>query len=314
MTNPLVSRENGKLDPLDRRLRALLRDSVAPNTRIAYNQALRRLNEWADFGGMPMDDYDLARYIAHLEEHEYSLSTVQQSMAAIAWAHHAGGWPSPTEEVLVRRVMKGFRRRNIRPTKRARPILWTDLVAMLHALPHDAAGGRDRALLLVGWAGCLRASELSAMRWEAIVSTPAGVLVTLPTTKTELDGVTIPIPQATHVDERYCPVRALRNWREWRNEARNDEGPVFISTRGPTFGQRLSEQAINNAVIRRAKVLDGDGFSSHSLRAGFITEAALRGIPEREIQRQSRHRSTVILRQYVRIGTAFTDNAVTRLF
>jgi integrase len=174
---------------------------------------------------------------------------------------------------------------------------------------------RDRALLLVGFAAALRRSEIVALdvRDLDLGRDARGVTLLIRRSKTdqEQQGEAIAIPIAE--EEALCPVQALYAWLE---AAQISEGPVFRSfalPRGRTRSEvvqknRLTGQDVARILRRVLKAADIDGdFAGHSLRAGFITSAAVRGVSEASIQRVSRHRSTAVLRGYVRHATRFDD-------
>ncbi len=179
----------------------------------------------------------------------------------------------------------------------------------------DLAGARDKALLLVGFVGALRRSELVALDFEDVNDHPQGLVVTIPRSKTNQEGtepelVVLPIGP----NPARCPVRALRTWTEL---AAINSGPVFrpVSTGNRAVARRLSAQTVNYLVqgaIKRAGI-DPLPYSAHSLSAGFVTCAHLRGASDRAIAHQTRHRSMATLGQYVRIHEAWRDNAATQL-
>jgi hypothetical protein len=163
-----------------------------------------------------------------------------------------------------------------------------------------------------GSVSCLEHADID---FDGVNDHPQGLVVTIPRSKTNQEGiepelVVLPIgPNATR-----CPVRALRTWAEL---AGISSGPVFrpVSTGNKAVGRRLSANAVNflvQAAIERAGI-DPLAYSPHSLRAGFVTYAHLRGASDRAIAHQTRHRSMATLGQYVRIHEAWQDNAATQL-
>lgn len=170
-------------------------------------------------------------------------------------------------------------------------------------------------LLLVGFWGALRRSELAAVDVEHLQPHPNGLVLTLPRSKTNQTGMTeelVVLPRAA--DPRRCPVAAVTTWRQL---AGIDEGPLLraVSKGNRALDRRLSEGAVNqllvNTVARAG--LDPTGYSAHSLRTGFVTYAHLRGISDRAIAHQTRHRSLATLGVYTRIEDAWTDNAATQI-
>jgi integrase len=179
----------------------------------------------------------------------------------------------------------------------------------------DLAGHRDRALLLVGFVAALRRSELAALTVDQVNEHPNGLVITLSRSKTNQRGEhteLVVLPRAG--DATRCPVRTLEAWIDL---AQLRDGPVFrrvtkSNRPGPTG---LHPASINNLVqqaVARAGI-DPLPYSAHSLRAGFVTYAHLRGASDRAIAHQTRHRSLATLGGYVRVHEAWADNAATQL-
>jgi integrase len=176
-------------------------------------------------------------------------------------------------------------------------------------LPENLLGARDAALLLMGFAGAFRRSELVGLNWEDVEAAPEGLVVAIRRSKTDPEGRgrRIAIPYG----RRLCPVRALAAWREL---AGAESGPVFrpLDRHGNIRDQRLSDKAVARVVKRslEAAGVKAAAYAGHSLRGGFATAAAAGGASERAIMRQTGHRSLPMLRRYIREGSLFTDNAV----
>ena len=179
---------------------------------------------------------------------------------------------------------------------------------MARSTPPTLVGLRDRALILLGFAGALRRSELVALDVSDLVRTEKGLLVTIRRSKTdqEAEGATIAIPRGG----QDCPVTALETW---LLAASVTEGPVFrpIGRSGKVLHRRLCDRAVTMTIKRYAKQtgLDAKAFSAHSLRSGFLTSAAANGASIFKMMDVSRHKSIDTLRAYVRDAELFTDHA-----
>ncbi|MCA0143961.1 site-specific integrase [Blastococcus sp. LR1] len=179
----------------------------------------------------------------------------------------------------------------------------------------DLAGVRDRALLLVGFVGALRRSELAALTAADVAAHDNGLVLTLPRSKTNQTGQTaelVVLPRAGNPAR--CPVVALRRWLQLSGIT---EGLVFrpVSKGNTVLHRGLHPETVNNLVqqaIARGGT-DPTRFSAHSLRAGFVTYAHLRGASDRAIAHQTRHRSLATIGTYVRIQQPWVDNAATGL-
>ncbi|WP_165356834.1 site-specific integrase [Nocardioides zhouii] len=184
---------------------------------------------------------------------------------------------------------------------------------MIAHLPDTTAGSRDRAILLVGFAGALRRSELVALRVDDVEWRDEGAVLHIRRSKADQEAAGREVALPRGKDEQSCPVDALRSWLA---EGDISRGQLFRSVdRHGNVGEQLSDRAIV-LVIRRAATaagLDPDKYSGHSLRAGFATTAAAHGASERRIAVQTGHRSMEVLRGYIRHATVFTDNAVNDL-
>jgi len=153
------------------------------------------------------------------------------------------------------------------------------MAAIVASLGDSLRDCRDRALLLFGFAGAFRRSELSRIDCESIERTPRGLVITIPKSKTDQEGQTrqVPIP---HGRSAICPIKALDQWLELSGIT---EGPVFrpLNRRGHVLLGRLSGDSIASIVKQRVKTigLDPARYSGHSLRAGFVTSAATADAP-----------------------------------
>jgi integrase len=185
---------------------------------------------------------------------------------------------------------------------------------MMGALAPGIAGMRDRALLLVGFAGAFRRSELVALNIEDLEFREEGLLVALRRSKTDQEraGRTIGIPAGS--DSTTCPCRGLRAWVEAAGLTR---GSLFraVDRRGRVSERRLSDRAVALVVKRYALAIgrDPNEFAGHSLRAGLVTSAALAGASETSIMAQTGHHSPDMVRRYVRIRSVFLENAAAKV-
>jgi integrase len=288
----------------------------AASTERAYT------SDWEDFAEftqffqrtpLPADPETVVFYVTHLAD-TMRPSTIDRRLAAISVWHRRNGYQTPTANPAVREVMKGIRRKLKVAQKEVAPATIGDIRRMVAHLPIDRLAIRDKALLLVGFAGALRRSELVAITVDDLLHRPEGVLIALQVSKTDQEGegrrVAIPLGR----DSTTCPVSALK---AWLTEAGIREGPVFraVDRHGNVSAKALSDRAVALMIKRRAEEagLDPNLYSGHSLRAGFATTAAANGATERAIANQTGHRSMEVLRRYIRMGTVWSDNAATTL-
>lgn len=179
------------------------------------------------------------------------------------------------------------------------------------------AGDRDRALLLVGFAGALRRSELVALDVEHLAWSDAGVKLLLAKSKTDKEGEGAELLIAYGRREDTCPVGALRRWLE---AAQIHTGPLFrkVNKASRVEMRRLSEDAVRQVLLRRAAQAGGKGslaepVSPHGLRAGFVTTTYRNGVPDEEIMGHTRHRSLATMRSYVRRSKLSSSSPAAKL-
>jgi integrase len=279
---------------------------IAPATRRAYRADL---DHFAACGGaIPASDAELAAYIA-AHATKLKVATLLRRLAAISVAHEAHGLPNPVRSPLVRATMRGIRRERGSAQRQAKPLLREDLFAVLAAMGGSLKDVRDRALLLIGFAGGFRRSELCAIDCADVERVRQGVIITLRRSKTDQDGVgrKIGIPLGR---SKWCPVAALENWLD---AAGIMEGPIFrrVDRHGRVLTERLSGEAVCLVVRERvaAAGYEPSEFSGHSLRAGLATSAVQAGVSTLKIRGQTGHASDAMLVRYVRDGELFLDNA-----
>lgn len=284
----------------------------APATLKAYRNDWACWSSWCERQGcspLPAAPEAVALYIADLAGVK-AVATIQRRLTSISVAHKAAGHDSPTKASVVTATWKGIRRTFGTAQNQKAPARTQEVRAMVATLGDGPGGARDRALLLIGFAGALRRSELVALDVDDVLEREDGLVVTIRKSKTDQDGAGEQLGLPFGSDPATCPVRALRRWYEVSGIT---EGPIFrpVDRHGTIGPRRLSDKGVAVVVKRTALAagLDPTKYSGHSLRAGLITAAAEAGVQERFIMQQSRHRSIPVMRRYIRGATLFADNA-----
>jgi integrase len=240
--------------------------------------------------------------------------TVEHELAAIQSLHTRWRLPSLRKNKFVRMVFVGIRRERGIKAHPKTAIRAADLKRLLTALPSSNRGVRDRALLLLGWTGAFRRSEIAAIEVEDLCWVPEGLKVQLRRSKTDqvAKGRLVGIPAGNAPE--LCPLEAVRRWLE---VAAITTGPLFrsVDRHDRIRKTRLSGAAVASIIkqaVRQAG-LDPTNYSGHSLRSGLVTEAAAHGVRERDIMRHTAHRSTRQVRRYIREEGLFFGNPATGL-
>jgi integrase len=298
------------------RVREYIRASKAASTLRGYQSDWRDFCAWCEGHGvraLPASPETVAAYIAECAG-QLKVGSIQRRLNAIAEAHKAAGTDSPTHSALVTNTMKGIRRTRGTPPAQKSPTLTADIRAMVDAPDRGLIGARDRALILLGFAGAFRRSELVALDVEDCGFGKDGLTVTLRRSKTDQQGVgrKIGIPYGSNPET--CPVRTVQAWLE---VAGASTGPLFrsISRHGHVQAGRLSPIDVARVVKKLAvrAGLDAAKYAGHSLRAGHVTSAAIAGASERSIMNQTGHRSVQMVRRYIRDGSLFRENSAGKL-
>lgn len=306
------------LEQLAQQARGFIEAAKADNTRRAYRSDWRLFQAWCRNQGLaplPATPETVTLYITALAA-DHKPASLQRKLTSITKAHQAAGLPSPAtmQNAAVSETMKGIRRTLGTAQPGKDPLLTPDLVAMTESLDDRLPGRRDRALLLVGYAGGFRRSELANLDLDDIAETADGLLIRIRRSKTDPEGkgASIAIPYGSSMAT--CPVRS---YRAWIAAARIADGPAFraIDRHGRVASGRLDAGSIARIVKRAAAAagLDPANYAGHSLRAGFATQALLNGAAEVSIMRQTRHKSLNTLRKYIRDRSLFRDNPAAKL-
>lgn len=293
--------------------RSYIAASRAPATVRAYRSDWRHFTAWCAerrCEALPASPETVALYLADLAG-VLATSTIQRRLTSIAVAHRTAGHESPTQTAQVRETWRGIRRTFGVAQHGKAPARTVEVRAMVATLDLERLiGVRDRALLLVGFAGALRRSELVGLDVDHVAERDEGLVLHIVRSKTDQDGAGAELGLPFGSDPLTCPVRALR---AWLRSSSITEGPIFrpIDRHGRMADTRLSDRAVAEVVKRTAAAagLDPAIYSGHSLRAGFITAAAEAGVQERHIMAHSRHQSIPVMRRYIRSAGLFRDNA-----
>ena len=290
------------------------REALAPATLRAYRADWQHFCAWcrdAGWTALPAAPETVAAYLAALATTHTSSALVRR-LAALSRAHRLAGQDWPRAHPAIRNTLRGIQRTYGRPQRQAAALATEELVRLVASWDATPAGRRDRALLLLGYAGALRRSELVAVQREHITLTAEGLRLLIPRAKGDQTGkgASIGIPRGGRPDT--CPVRALEVWLEVSGCR---YGPVFrgIDMRGRIASGALHPDAVRRILARRAAIAGlkppaGERLSPHGLRAGFITQAYINGARDEQIMDHTRQKDLRTMRRYVRRAKLVTDS------
>jgi integrase len=309
---------DGSLTAAHDSARAYRSRAKAKNTRDAYRSAVRAWCAWCDRHGipaLPATSHDVAAFLAAQRDRGQASNTVGLRAAAIRFLHRAAGLPSPTDSAVVSETMAGIRRDAPNPQKKRAATL-TVLRELLTPIPDDLRGKRDRALLLVGFAGALRRSELAGIRLIDLERTDQGYELTLRRSKgAQTDSVLVPLPYGK---TELCPVRALATWLD---AAAITDGPAFRRLWVPKTAVRdaplpcIGDEALTARSIARiiqaratAAGFPASEFGGHSLKRGALSTGMAAGAHAAQLRRLGRHKSFDVLGEYLEFGNLFDSH------
>ena len=288
------------------------RAEKAEATRRAYWGDFNAFRAWCGDRGvspLPAAAETVAAFLAAEAHRGLKPSSIGRRLAAVRFAHKLAGHEPPTNSEAVRATMRGIRRTVGAAPVRKAPVTADHARAMATAAPDTLGGLRDRALLLLGFAGAFRRSELVGLDVADLEECDEGLRIHIRRSKTDQEGqgATIAIVRG---GSTACPVKALQAWLLAADIA---TGPLFraVAKGGRVGTARLSDRSVAEIVKRCAGMvgLDPAAYAGHSLRAGFLTSAAARGASVFKMMDVSRHKSVDTLRGYIRDAELFRDHA-----
>lgn len=292
---------------------------MAPNTLRAYRADWDDFTRWCDganLSALPASPSTVALYLTD-QAGTVTVATLARRLSSIRGAHRQAG-EAPPASFALEQVWAGIRRAHGRPARPKRAMMVTDVRLAVQSMPDTLTGLRDRALILIGFAGALRRSELTAIELEGPGAGPVrvrfvagGLEVVIDRSKGDQlgEGAIVGVPHGANPET--CPVLALQAWLQ---ASKIESGPVFRSIN--RWGQIGDSSLTANVVARIVKDqaqrigLDPSAFAGHSLRSGLATSAAMSGKADSlTIQRHLRHAKGDTTARYIRDGERFRVNA-----
>jgi integrase len=288
------------------------------NTKRAYRSDWKVFSAWCERMGvrsMPASPRTVFSFVTDMARIGRKVATINRYCTTITKAHRMTGHASPVDNPEVQEVLAGIRRTiGTKPSQKKAAVL-SILRSMCESCPQGTIHGiRDRAVLLVAWAGAFRRSEVVSLLVEDVEFVDGGLMVTVRKSKTDQEGAGARIGIPFGSDPATCPVRCLKAWLCASGITNGTLFRPILRGKATAYGRapaRDGGKLIARIVKRAAKRagLDPRLFGGHSLRAGLATQAAMAGKPDRVIMRQGRWVDRRTLERYIREGTVFRENA-----
>tara|TARA_A100001388_G_C28705309_1_gene468320 strand:- start:115 stop:1020 length:906 start_codon:yes stop_codon:yes gene_type:complete len=281
-----------------------LKNSKANNTLRAYQSDFKDFSAFCNkngFSSIPTQPKIIALYITHLSKNS-KFSTLKRRIASISVIHKLKGHYLDTKHPIIMENLHGIKRTLGSRQKAKKPILIKDLKLIINAIDKEKI--RDKALILIGFAGGFRRSELVNIDYEDIEFVNEGVKILIKRSKTDQsgEGAIKAIPYFDN--QEFCPVTSLKNYIK-EKLVTNNEGKVFD----------ISDKSVALIIKRYAEKagLDSSKYAGHSLRSGFATTAAEFGAEERNIMAMTGHKTTQMVRRYIHEANLFKNNALNKI-
>ena len=285
-----------------------LRNSKSTNTLRAYQSDYNDFSLFCSkngFQAMPTEPKILSLYITHLASYS-KFSTLKRRLASISIIHKTKGHYIDTKHPIIAENLMGIKRTNGSNQKSKKPLLINDLKILIQAIDQSKEKNirkiRDKALVLIGFSGGFRRSELVDIEYEDIEFVEEGVKIFVKRSKTDQsgEGMTKAIPYFDNIN--FCPVKALN---KWVVEAELKNGKIF----------NISDKNVALIIKKYAYYagLDAHRYAGHSLRSGFATSTAESGAEERNIMAMTGHKSTEMVRRYIKEANLFKNNALNKI-
>jgi len=297
-----------------------LKSSKANNTLRAYK------SDFKDFGAfcakhglnsLPSEPKIVSLYLTHLSKNS-KISTLRRRLVSISMVHKLKGHYLDTKHPIIVENLMGIKRVKGSIQKGKKPILISHLKSIINVINEqkieDIKKSRDKAIILIGFGGGFRRSELISIDYEDLEFVAEGVKINVRRSKTDQfgEGMIKGLPHFTN--ENYCPVVNLKKWLEI---SKIKTGPIFRRfSKGLSLTEkRLTDQSVVLLIKEYLNLagIENKNFAGHSLRSGFATVAAESGADERSIMSMTGHKTTQMVRRYIKEANIFKHNALNKV-
>ena len=298
-----------------------LKSSKSDNTLRAYKSDFKDFGLFCaknGFKSLPSEPKVISLYLTHLSTKDIKMSTLKRRLVSIGVIHKLKGHYLDTKHPSIIENIMGIKRRKGSSQKGKKPILINNLKILIKAIDKQKNDEikklRDRTIILIGFSGGFRRNEIVSLNYDDLEFMPEGLKITLRRSKTDQygEGTLKGLPYFDNPE--YCPVLSTK---KWLNFSKINTGPVFRRfNKGSKLSEkRLTDQTVALLIKQYLKLagIDSRNFSGHSLRSGFATSAAESGAEERSIMAMTGHKSTEMVRRYIKEANLFKNNALNKI-
>ena len=298
-----------------------LQSSKAINTVRAYKSDFKDFGLFCaqnGFKSLPSEPKIVSLYLTHLSTKEVKMSTLKRRLVSIGVIHKLKGHYLDTKHPIIIENIMGIKRRKGSVQKGKKPLLISNLKLIINVIDkskyEDIKKYRDRSIILIGFSGGFRRNEIVSLDYDDLDFVSEGLKINLKRSKTDQfgEGSVKGLPYFDNA--QYCPVLSLKNWIEVSNIS---SGPLFrrFSKGSKLSENRLTDQTVALLIKKYLKLagIDNKNYSGHSLRSGFATTAAEFGAEERSIMAMTGHKSTEMVRRYIKEANLFKNNALNKI-
>ncbi|MDC0903366.1 site-specific integrase [Pelagibacteraceae bacterium] len=298
-----------------------LKSSKALNTVRAYKSDFKDFGLFCvqnGFKNLPTEPKIVSLYLTYLSTKDIKISTIKRRLVSIGVIHKIKGHYLDTKHPIIIENLMGIKRRKGIVQKGKKPILINDLKKIIDVINQqkieDIKKLRDKSIILIGFSGGFRRNEIVSLNIEDLDFVFEGLKITVRKSKTDQFGEGL-IKGIPHFDNKlYCPVTTVRRW---LNISKIKKGPLFRRfARGSKLSEnRLTDQTVALIIKEYLNIagINSSNYSGHSLRSGFATSAAEAGAEERSIMEMTGHKSTEMVRRYIKEANLFKNNALSKI-
>ena len=298
-----------------------LESSKANNTIRAYKSDFKDFGIFCaqnGFKSLPSEPKIVSLYLTYLSTKDAKMSTLKRRIVSIGVIHKLKGFYLDTKHPSIIENIMGIKRRKGSVQKAKKPILISSLKKIINVIDEQKKDEikkfRDRSIILIGFSGGFRRNEIVSLDCDDLDFVPEGLKINLRRSKTDQfgEGLTKALPYFD--SSQYCPVVSLKKWIE---VSKITSGPIFRRfTKGSKLSNnRLTDQTVALLIKEYLQLagIDSKNYSGHSLRSGFATSAAESGVEERNIMAMTGHKSTEMVRRYIKEANLFKNNALNKI-